>query len=61
MSSISVYRSNAEECLRMARTAVSEQDRPFWLNLAQSWLKLAEVSARNDARPEAEPRRTPAL
>jgi len=52
MSSISFYRTNAEECLRMARTAISEQDRPFWLNLAESWLRLAEQSARNGARSD---------
>jgi hypothetical protein len=42
MSSSSVYRTNAEDCLRMARTAPDERDRPFWLSLAQSWLRLAE-------------------
>jgi hypothetical protein len=46
MSSSSVYRTNAEDCLRMARTAQDERDRPFWLALAQSWLRLAEHSAR---------------
>jgi hypothetical protein len=44
MSSTNAYRMNAEECLRIARTA--HDDRPFWLSLAQSWLDLAEHSAR---------------
>jgi hypothetical protein len=30
----------------MAQTACNDRDRPFWLNLAQSWLPLAEHSAR---------------
>ncbi len=46
MSTSSAYRTNAEDCLRMARTAPDERDRPFWLTLALSWLRLAEHSAR---------------
>ena len=45
MSSTNLYRTNAEDCLRMARTTPDERDRPFWLTLAQSWLQLAERSA----------------
>jgi hypothetical protein len=45
MSSTNAYRMNAEECLRIARSA--QDDRPFWLSLAQSWLHLAEHSARS--------------
>jgi len=45
MSSNNVYRDNAEDCLRMAQTAAN--DRPFWLTLAQSWLRLAERAARS--------------
>jgi len=60
MSSTSLYRANAEDCLRMARTAPDERDKPFWLTLAQSWLHLAERSARSTGveneceRPRAE-------
>jgi putative IMPACT (imprinted ancient) family translation regulator len=54
MSSNSAYRSNAEECLRRARTAQDDREKPFWLNLAQSWLQLAEHSARNDDEFEAQ-------
>jgi len=46
MSANNVYRSNAEDCLRMAQTAANDSDRPFWLTLAQSWLRLAEHAAR---------------
>jgi hypothetical protein len=45
MSSNNIYRNNAEDCLRMAQTAVNDGDRPFWLTLAQSWLRLAERAA----------------
>jgi hypothetical protein len=54
MSSSSVYRTNAEDCLRMASKARDQRDRPFWLTLAQSWLQLAEHSARADADLDAE-------
>ena len=46
MSSDNLYRNNAEDCLRMAQAAVDESDKPFWLTLAQSWLRLAEHAAR---------------
>jgi hypothetical protein len=46
MSSTSVYRENAEHCLRMARTTSDETDRPFWLSMALSWMHLDEHSIR---------------
>ena len=46
MRSNSLYRANAEDCLRMAKMTQDQRDRPFWLALAQSWLQLAEQSAR---------------
>jgi hypothetical protein len=52
MSASDEYRSNAENCLRMAQTVHNLQDRPFWLTLAQSWLQLAEHSARGDGESE---------
>ena len=52
MSSNNIYRSNAEDCLRMARTAVNDGDRPFWLTLAQSWLRLAERAARGGSETD---------
>jgi hypothetical protein len=48
MNSNRKYRSNAEDCLRMANMAQNSSDKPFWINLAQSWLQLAEQSARKD-------------
>ena len=48
MSSTTAYRSNAEACLRMAASVQDERDKPFWLVLAQSWLRLAEHAAARD-------------
>jgi hypothetical protein len=60
MSTSSVYRTyrtNAEYCLRIARMEGDPHHKPFWLTLAQSWLRLAEHSARgidgHDLRPRA--------
>ncbi len=46
MSSTERYRTNAEDCLRKARTIENDHEKPFWLNLAQSWLQLAEKRSR---------------
>ena len=47
MSTKAEYRANAEDCLRKAQNAQYEQEKPFWLNLAQSWLQLAQYSTQN--------------
>ena len=52
MSANNLYRNNAEDCLRMAQTA--ENDRPFWLTLAQSWLRLAERAARGSSETQTQ-------
>jgi hypothetical protein len=61
MSTANDYRSNAEDCLRMASKASEERDRPLWATMAQSWLRLAEHADRmdlkfapEDSTPEAE-------
>lgn len=46
MNSIDDYRTNAEDCLRLARADRNEHDRPLWVTLAQSWLRLAEHADR---------------
>ncbi len=48
MRSNPLYRTNAEDCLRMARSVESDRDKSFWLTLAQSWLQLAERSVWDD-------------
>lgn len=40
------YRTNAEDCLRLAQADQNEQDKPLWVTLAQSWLRLAEHADR---------------
>lgn len=46
MSNVEDYRTNAEDCLRMAEATQDEQDKPLWATLAVSWLKLAEDADR---------------
>lgn len=36
------FKSNADECRRLATEAVSEDDRRAWLRLADEWDKLSE-------------------
>ena len=52
MGSNTDYRSNAEDCLRMAREVQNAQDKPFWLTLAQSWLQLAQHSKHGERDAE---------
>ena len=52
MSSANDYRINAEDCLRMAKNASEERDRPLWATMAQSWLRLAEHADRVNLVPE---------
>jgi len=56
MSPNNIYRSNAQDCLRMAKAAAHERDKPFWLALAQSWLRLAEHAVRGGDELEAHER-----
>jgi hypothetical protein len=53
MSSANDYRTNAEDCLRMAKKASEERDRPLWATMAQSWLRLAEHAESVSLAPEA--------
>jgi hypothetical protein len=46
MTFIKQYRTNAEDCLRLASTSQNGRDNPLWLTLAQSWLRLAEHADR---------------
>jgi hypothetical protein len=46
MNSANEYRSNAEDCLRLAKLAPDDRDRPLWVTMAQSWLRLAEHADR---------------
>jgi hypothetical protein len=55
MSTANDYRVNAEDCLRMAKKASEERDRPLWATMAQSWLRLAEHADRANLAPELVP------
>jgi hypothetical protein len=46
MNATHEYRINAEDCLRLASADRNENDRPLWITLAQSWLRLAEHADR---------------
>jgi putative IMPACT (imprinted ancient) family translation regulator len=50
------YRTIAEDCLRKAQTVENDHEKPFWLNLAQSWLQLAQHSWRKTVRVDADER-----
>jgi hypothetical protein len=52
MSSANDYRINAADCLRRAKQASEERDRPLWATMAQSWLRLAEHADRVNLVPE---------
>jgi hypothetical protein len=53
MSTTNVYRENARECLRIAESSGNERDRPLWIAMAQSWLRLAEQAAAKGLAVEA--------
>ena len=44
MGSLSEFRHNAEQCARLANVASRDADRLVLLELAQSWLWLAELA-----------------
>jgi len=46
MNDVDDYRAHAEDCLRLAGAESNERDRPLWVTLAQSWLRLAEHADR---------------
>ena len=36
------FRSEAQECLKLAEKALGQVDKEAWLRLAADWIKLAE-------------------
>ncbi len=48
------YRTIAEDCLRKAQSVENDEEKPFWLNLAQSWLQLAQHSVRRSIHVKAD-------
>jgi len=43
------YRANAKQCLRLAERARDEAVRAYLLDMANSWLKLAQQAEKNRA------------
>jgi len=59
MTKADEYRANAQECERMAGTAISPADKITWLQMAAHWLRLIPspvptASEQFDAREKAE-------
>jgi hypothetical protein len=48
MGSLNEFRHNAEQCAKLARVASRETDRLVLLELAQSWLWLAELAQKSN-------------
>ena len=46
MRTMNDYRTLAEDCLRQAYAADDDRDRPLWVTMAQSWLRLAQDAER---------------
>lgn len=44
MSKSEQYTANARQCLRMARTACSADQKQSWLWLEQSWLAMVAIT-----------------
>jgi len=44
------FRSEVEECLRLAELALSKVDREAWLGLAADWIRLAEGAEPHTSR-----------
>ena len=47
MSKSDQYRAQAEECERMARKALSPDDKATWLKMAEDWLRLIRPPRRS--------------
>jgi hypothetical protein len=54
------HRRCAEECVARARLSEDNTDKVLWLTLAQSWVRLAEHSARVETDLALEPDGGPA-
>jgi len=44
------FRSEAEECHKLAEKALSQADKEAWLRLAADWIKLAENAQERRSR-----------
>ena len=51
MNRVELYRSYAAECVRLARHSSNPTDKTLLLEMAESWIRMAE---RAEARTDAE-------
>jgi hypothetical protein len=44
------FRKQAEEARQMAARSLKQEDKAFWLRLAEDWIKLAQQADENTKR-----------
>ena len=50
------FRKQAEEARQMAARSAKQEDKAFWLRLAEDWLKLAQDADKNANRHDRQDR-----
>ncbi len=50
MSNADQFRKDAEEARQMAARTTKQEDKAFWLRLAEDWNKLAQEADKNEDR-----------
>jgi hypothetical protein len=48
MSQESLYREYAAQCMRVAQSAFSEAERMRWLDMAQQWVRWADLERKKE-------------
>ena len=56
MSDAAGFRKHAEDARQMAARALRQEDKVFWLRLAEDWNKLAQEADENERRSGPGPR-----
>jgi hypothetical protein len=50
VSNADQFRKDAEEARQMAARSTKQEDKAFWLRLAEDWYKLAQEADKNEDR-----------
>ena len=50
MSEADDFRKQAEDARQMAARSLKQEDKAFWLRLAEDWNKLAQEADKNESR-----------
>jgi hypothetical protein len=58
MSRIEGYRQKAEDCRRFAEQSDKPEQKAFWLDAAEEWVKLADLSDAQVRQSSDEPAET---